>query len=145
MDLNISLFSEINTGENLKGIKEFAEQLLLEELSDGFSVDISILFCSNKKIKEINKNYRKKDRATDVLSFPYEYGTNKLSGEIVISLEKVREQAEEYGHTYQRELMYVLTHGLLHLLGYDHLNDEDKEVMRKKEEYHLEKISLGRI
>ena len=97
------------------------------------------------------------DRPTDVLSFPmYERDEiaglkndtddeiEKILGDIIVSIEKVREQAKEYGHSFERELAYLVTHGMLHLLGYDHMIEEEKAVMRKREEEILETLNITR-
>ena len=109
---------------------------------------VSLIFTDAKEIHEINRSYRNIDRPTDVISFAmmdsendYEMpeGENEL-GDIFISIDAVREQAESYGHSVRREVCFLFTHGLLHLLGYDHMNDEDKAKMRKKEEKVLTNI-----
>ena len=104
-------------------------------------VEVDLLFVDNEAIREMNLEYRDKDSATDVLSFPmYEPDEEiddeeeVLLGDIVISLERAQEQCEEYGHSLEREVMYLLVHGLLHLAGYDHMEEEDKKVMRAQEE-----------
>ena len=118
--------------------------------------EISVLFTDNEGIKEINKEMRDIDKETDVLSFPqYEFeelGVIKkqdgypviLLGDIVLSLEKADEQAKEYGHSFEREVGYLCVHSMLHLLGYDHMIDEDKAIMRAKEEEILTEIGLTR-
>lgn len=118
--------------------------------------EISVLFTDNSGIKEINSEMRNIDKETDVLSFPqYEFeelGVIEkqdgypviLLGDIVLSLEKASEQAKEYGHSFEREVGYLCVHSMLHLLGYDHMNDEDKAVMRAKEEEILVEIGLTR-
>ena len=107
-----------------------------------------MLVTDNKVIKKINKDYRNKDVATDVISFAYNETENigpvNIIGDIVISIEKVKEQAKEYGHSEEREFYYVLCHGILHLLGYDHIEENDKEIMRKREEEILEKFNYKR-
>ena len=118
----------------------------------GPNAEISVLLCHNEYIHELNKQYRQIDRPTDVLSFALNEGEDDgydgpdaaLLGDIVISLEKVQEQAEEYGHSFERELWYLAVHGLLHCLGYDHMNEEEKREMREKEEYVMQKLDLGR-
>ena len=118
--------------------------------------EISVLFTDNAGIKEINASMRNIDKETDVLSFPqYEFETPGvlvkedgypylLLGDIVLSLEKADEQAKEFGHSYQREVGYLTVHSMLHLLGYDHMTDTDKPIMRAKEEEILEKLGLTR-
>ena len=114
-------------------------------------VEVDLLFVDNEAIREMNLEYRDKDSATDVLSFPmYEPDEEidaeeeVLLGDIVISLERAQEQCEEYGHSLEREVMYLLVHGLLHLAGYDHMEEEDKKVMRAQEEKLLAQIGAIR-
>jgi len=115
------------------------------------NAEISLVFVDDQQIRELNRIYRGKDTPTDVLSFPmYDDPENIdeeeeiLLGDIVISLETAQRQAEEFGHSIEREAAYLLVHGLLHLLGYDHLNEEDKKNMRKREEELLEAFGLKR-
>ncbi len=113
------------------------------------SAEVSLVFVDDQEIQNLNKTYRQKDLPTDVLSFPLWDGEEEASGEIllgdiVISLETAQRQAEEYGHSLEREIAYLMVHGLLHLLGYDHLNPEEKHVMRQKEEKILHAIDLDR-
>lgn len=118
--------------------------------------EISVLFTDNEGIREINKEMRDIDKETDVLSFP-QYEFEELGviekqdgypvivlGDIVLSLEKADEQAKEYGHSFEREVGYLCVHSMLHLLGYDHMIDEDKTIMRAKEEEILTEIGLTR-
>ena len=127
-----------------------------EELLDSKLI-ITITFTTPEDIRKINKKYRKIDKATDVLSFPMfekdeldEKIKNKdflhedVLGDIIISIEKVKEQAEEYGHSFERELSYMVVHGFYHLMGYDHIEEEDKKIMRPKEEKVLEQLNITR-
>ncbi len=113
--------------------------------------EISVTFTDNNEIKELNSQYRNIDSATDVLSFPMgengEYDTNmetgaKILGDIVISMEKAVEQADAYGHSLQREVAYLTAHSVLHLLGYDHVENMEKVRMREKEELVMEQLGL---
>ena len=145
--------SESNEEEIInKVIKTVLE---LEEIKH--DLDIYITLTNNEEIHIINKEYRNVDRPTDVLSFPmYEReeipklreekvdDTEEILGDIIISIPKIKEQAEEYGHSYERELAYLTTHGMLHLLGYDHMIDEEKVIMREHEEKVLEKLNILR-
>ncbi len=114
--------------------------------------EVSVLFVDNEKIREMNRDYREKDMATDVLSFPQyedvvkesEKEMHVLLGDIVISLERAMEQAEEFGHSLTRELCYLTVHSMFHLFGYDHMTDEDKKVMRQKEEAVLTDAGITR-
>lgn len=111
---------------------------------------LSIIIIDNEKIHEINKKYRSKDSETDVISFAFEDYEEKIDdnirflGEIYISYEKVLEQAKEYNHSEKRELCYLTVHGLLHLLGYDHMEEEDKKEMRALEEEILNEFNIKR-
>ncbi|KPJ73409.1 hypothetical protein AMJ48_01485 [Parcubacteria bacterium DG_74_1] len=114
-----------------KSLKEIGQKILEKEEKEG--KDLSIALVGQKKIRELNKNYRKKDKATDVLSFKYD-----SLGEIVICPEVVRKNAKKFNSTFKKELARVLIHGILHLLGYDHNKSitEAKRVI-KKEKYYL--------
>ena len=113
--------------------------------------EISVTFTDNAGIRELNKQYRDKDIDTDVLSFPM--GENgvydidmetgaKILGDVVISMEKARDQAERFGHSFQREVGYLTAHSVLHLLGYDHVDNLEKVRMREKEELVMEQLGL---
>ena len=115
-------------------------------------INLSLVVTDNKNIQEINKTQRDVDSPTDVLSFPgYEKEEwNEVKkreneviyiGDIVVSKEKIVEQAKEYDTGFEREFCYLIAHGMLHLMGYDHINEEDKKIMREKEEEIL--TSLG--
>ena len=105
-------------------------------------------------IQKLNREYRQIDKATDVLSFPmFEKDEIKslenlefeeTLGDIVISIERVEEQAKEYGHSFERELAYMVVHGFYHLMGEDHMNEEEKAIMRAKEENVLNKLKIVR-
>ena len=118
---------------------------------------ISITLTNPKQIQEINNEFRKIDNPTDVLSFPmFEKdeiadivnNTNseidEVLGDIIISIEKVKQQAEEYGHSFERELSYMVVHGFYHLMGEDHIEENDKKIMRQKEEKILNLLNITR-
>jgi probable rRNA maturation factor len=113
--------------------------------------EISVTFVGIEEIHQLNLTYRQVDSPTDVLSFPQfddlgdlpEEGEIAL-GDVVICTEKAKSQAEEFGHSFERELIYLFVHSLLHLLGYDHMEEEEKAVMRRREEEIMEKIGLTR-
>ncbi len=127
---------------------------VLEEEGFADDAEVSVRFVDNETIHELNNQFRNIDRATDVLSFPLGengvYDTDlttgaKLLGDIVISIPKAMEQAQEYNHSLQREIGFLTVHSMLHLLGYDHENGGIEEVhMREKEETVLTKIGLKR-
>lgn len=98
--------------------------------------DIAVIFCSDDYILQINQQYLSHDYYTDIITFDYSEG-DKLSGDLFISIDTVRANAEEYGTDFKDELNRVIVHGILHLIGYDDHNDKDIAVMRKKEDYYL--------
>ncbi len=138
-------------------IKRVLKQCFKEEGLENSKLYISVTLTNPENIHKINKKYRNVDRATDVLSFPMfekEEIENKIKnndfehedvlGDIVISIEKVEEQAKEYGHSFEREFAYMLVHGFYHLMGYDHIEEADKIIMRPKEEKVLNDIGIRR-
>ena len=127
--------------------------VLREEKFEG-NAEVCVTFVDNEEIHRLNREFREKDSATDVLSFPLGengiYDVNpdtgaKQLGDVVISLERAEEQAAEFGHSLQREVCYLTVHSMLHLLGYDHMEPDEKAVMRKKEESVMSQIGLTRI
>lgn len=138
----------------------------LKEEEVNVPCEVSLLFVDNEEIKEINNETRGIDRATDVLSFPMlDYpegkvfkevyknrkfdetfldGEDLVIGDVVLSLEKALEQSKEFNHSFEREACYLVVHSVLHLLGYDHMEDEEKKVMRKREEEILNKLNITR-
>lgn len=143
MDLVLEISLEIEGFDDLvneEEIRGYVEKVLEKEYDSKAPVYVSLLFTGNDEIQVINREYRDKDQPTDVISFAYhetedfDIGPYDTLGDIVISLERVVEQAKEYNHSPKRELFYVLTHGILHLLGYDHIEEEERKEMRAKEE-----------
>ncbi len=136
-------------------IKKAITEALLEEKFE-YPAEISVSFVNNAKIHELNREYREKDRPTDVLSFPM-WEKEELDdgtaldghavtlGDIIISAEKAQAQAQEYGHSIEREIAFLSVHSTLHLLGYDHeVSEEDEKYMNQKQEEALIKIGLPR-
>lgn len=143
--------------EHQKIIQKVLEKCFEEEKIIDSKLMITITLTNAENIKEINKQYRNIDKTTDVLSFPMfekDELENKIKnrlfehedvlGDIIISIPKVEEQAKEYGHSFERELSYMLVHGFYHLMGYDHIKEEDKIVMRPKEEKILNQLNILR-
>lgn len=139
----------------------------LEGGMEGFvpsNVDLAIelLFVGEEEIRRLNKETRGIDKVTDVLSYPslediqgkpllkeehpYEIDEEEklLLGSIVVCCQRAKEQAIEYGHSYERELHYLIVHGIMHCLGYDHITDEERAQMREKEEFILAKLGITR-
>lgn len=135
---------------NEEKIGKYIEEAILDEYTPEKPVYLSVAVVDNERIQEINRDFRGKDMPTDVISFAYhetedyDIGPYDTLGDIVISIDRVAEQAADYGHSITREFYYVLTHGLLHLLGYDHIEDEDKVEMRVREEEILNKYGYAR-
>ena len=151
-----------NFEEKISEVVDFA--LKQEEVNMDYQV--SIVFVDNEEIREINKDTRGIDRATDVLSFPmldypnkkvfkevyknYKFDITYLDngelilGDIVLSLERAKEQSKEFNHSYLRECGYLVVHSILHLLGYDHMEEDDKKIMRKREEEILNELKITR-
>jgi len=140
--------TDCEIGEDIKSIIEnvITETLVYENYTQ--NVEISLSFVTNDEIKMLNNQYRDKDKITDVLSFPLgdENPETKeiMLGDIVISLDKAREQANEYGHEFKREIGFLTVHSMLHLLEYDHENKEDEEEMFKRQEDILVRVGLDR-
>ena len=118
---------------------------------------INVILTNPEYIKKINKTYRNIDKETDVLSFPMfeknelenklknkDFKNNDILGDIIISIEQVEKQAIEYGHSFERELSYMVVHGFYHLMGYDHIKEEEKNIMRSKEEKVLSELEITR-
>jgi len=137
--------------EILETMKKSAARCLELEGVDESRTEISVSFVEAEEIKRLNAEYRQVDSVTDVLSFPQfddmsdipEEGEICL-GDVVICRQRAEEQAEEFGHSFEREIIYLFTHSILHLLGYDHMTDEDKSEMRAREEERMEYLGKGR-
>lgn len=144
-------------GENLPKqamldkMQEAAETALELEGVTNEELEVSLTFVDEEEIQEINRDYREVDSVTDVLSFP-QYETSEdipeegycLLGDVVICTKRAEEQAEEFGHSVEREMVYLFTHSICHLLGYDHMEDDEKAVMRAREEEVMERIGVTR-
>ncbi len=144
-----SLMVEEPLDPKLKSLVEKAALVVMESEGCRDGTEVSILLTGDAYIHELNKQYRGVDKPTDVLSFALDEGQampdpgeERLLGDVVISLEAAMRQGKEYGHGLERELAYLVVHGVLHLLGYDHLQEEDKAVMREKEEAAMNRLGL---
>ena len=152
------VYDGIDEKEEYKNvIEKVLSQCFKEEKLEDSKLCVTVTLTTPKTIQEINKQYRNIDRATDVLSFPMfekdeldkkiqenDFENEDVLGDIVVSVEKVNEQAIEYGHSFERELSYMIVHGFYHLMGYDHIEEDDKKIMREKEENILGKLSISR-
>lgn len=128
-----------------------AEKCVRDEGLDPDLAEVSVTFVGPEEIRELNRDYRGIDKVTDVLSFPQFDDFENLPdidelclGDVVICRERAEEQAEEYGHSYERELVYLFVHSILHLLGYDHMEEEEKKEMRGREEEVMTFLGIER-
>lgn len=136
--------------ESVEQLMEQAARAVLES-EEAPGCEVSLFLTDDEGIRALNKAYRSVDKATDVLSFglddedqPGSPEEPLLLGDVIVSVERAREQAEEYGHSYEREVAFLVVHGVLHLLGYDHETDGEKEQMRAREEAVLTALGLSR-
>ena len=138
----------------LKKLVRFAIEATLAYEEIARDLEVSVTFTDDEGIRKLNRNFRKIDRATDVLSFPlfdFEGEGDALSdelddmlGDIVLSLERAEAQAEEYGHSFEREVAFLTVHSMLHLLGYDHETSEEDELdMRRRQTAIMEMLGLA--
>ena len=161
---NIELeYVDVKENKNYEAlIESIVDKCFQVEKMEYTNLYLNVILATPEYIRKANKEYRNIDKATDVLSFPmFEKEevdslikrTNKekkkeeirdVLGDIIISIEKVKEQAVEYGHSFERELAYMVVHGFYHVMGYDHIEEEDKIEMRKKEEYVLNILNITR-
>ena len=145
IDINESIIEDIK-----KAIK------VIGELYDVKDSEVSITLTNDKKIHELNRDYRGIDRPTDVLSFAFresdepEIINNDVDeaidtlGDIIISVDRAKSQSEDYGHSLRREIVFLTVHGMLHLLGYDHMEEADRLEMEKEQEYIMSKLGISR-
>ena len=134
------------TDEIKKLIKKSVKTVLkIENLEE--NVEVSVSFVGDDEIKGLNRDFRGVDKVTDVLSFPIDDEfmiENKILGDVIINTKRVMEQASELGHTNERELSYLTVHSVLHLLGYDHMDEIEKREMREREKLAMKELSIYR-
>ncbi|MFD2992075.1 rRNA maturation RNase YbeY [Fictibacillus nanhaiensis] len=153
--LHVEYLNEID--ENSTEFQELLSNVLEKaaEMEETGQAEVSITIVTKERIQEINKEYRQKDSVTDVISFAMEEmgedeteiiggEETRFLGDIIICLDVAKEQAEEYGHSLDREMGFLAVHGFLHLLGYDHMNEEDEKRMFGRQEEILEQYGLRR-
>ena len=154
-------FVDIEEKEEYKKlIEKVVDTCFREENLIYTNLYLNVILTNPENIRIANKEYRNIDKETDVLSFPMfqkqeieeliekskteEQVVEDVLGDIIISIPRVEEQAKDYGHSFERELAYMVVHGFYHLMGYDHIKEEDKKIMRPKEEYILNKLNITR-
>ncbi|EFM25374.1 translation metalloprotein YbeY [Peptoniphilus duerdenii ATCC BAA-1640] len=134
----------IEIDEEIENIVEKSIEAALKEIEFTDDYEVSVSFVGDDEIHELNRDYRGVDRTTDVLSFPMDDEFTNMLGDIVININKVIEQAKEYGHSEKREISYLTVHSSLHLMGFDHEEEEDKKEMRAVEDRVMEKLEISR-
>ena len=152
-------FIDIEFNEKIKDlIQDVVEECFSTEELQNMNTYLNVILTTPEKIRNTNKKYRNIDKETDVLSFPMfekneiddmiknnkSFEIEEVLGDIMISIPKVKEQAIEYGHSFERELAYMVVHGFYHIMGYDHIQDDDKIIMREKEENVLNNLNINR-
>ena len=152
MDIILSTYPEDKKIDPavVEDVKNAAQKVA--EIYDVKEQEVSITLTGNAYIRTLNKEWRNIDRATDVLSFAFAEsnepqvsgGAPTSLGEIVISVERAAEQADAYGHTLRREVSFLTVHGMLHLLGYDHIHDIDRRDMEREQRFVMDKLGINR-
>ena len=153
MEVILSIYpEELSFAEEIeKNVRLAAEKTA--ELYGVPTAEVSITLTNNAYIHELNKKYRQIDRPTDVLSFALNESDEpevedgpeiNVLGDIIISVERAEEQAAEYGHSVRREMAFLTVHGMLHLLGYDHMEEADRLEMEKEQKYVMEQLGIPR-
>jgi len=132
------------TENSIKAIEKAVSAVLEAENAQG-DFEVSVSFVTNEEIRELNRDYRNVDSETDVLSFPMDdddFNGIIILGDIVLSTQRIIEQANEFGHSLEREMLYLTVHSMLHLLGYDHMSNDEKEEMRSREKEIMKELQL---
>ena len=152
--MKLIINNETNEDINIKNhLEKVIREVLNVEKVDQEKCEISLSFVDEEKIRQLNKDFRSIDRVTDVLSFPIEDFFNEdrenilekpylMLGDVVICLDVARKQADDLGHSFEREVMYLTCHSILHLLGYDHIEDDDKKIMRAREKEVMKNLGV---
>ena len=148
MEIEVFNETEEDLSKDIMELKDFLYKVAKDEKLD--NIIYNVIIIDNDRIQKINKEYRGKDMPTDVITFALEDDKTfnrtdiRVLGDIYISIDKVRSQALEYGHSFNRELYFLSIHGFLHLLGYDHMKEEEEKVMFKKQEEVLLRYGIER-
>lgn len=150
---------------SIENLFELVAMTVLDEEKCPYEASVNLVITDNEGIREYNRNFREIDRETDVLSFPgvdydapsdfsrveadvsdyFDPETGELVlGDMIISYEKAKEQAEQFGHSFRREIAFLIAHSMLHLCGYDHMTPDDAVLMEEKQEFILEKLGITR-
>ena len=153
MNININYENEAFVNADYEKVIERVCQEAAIVYGLGANAEISILLCHNEYIHQLNKQYRQIDRPTDVLSFALNESEEpavdggldvNVLGDLIISVERAEEQAADYGHSVRREMAFLTVHGMLHLLGYDHMEEEERAEMEAEQRFVMEKLGIPR-
>ena len=165
MSLSVETEVDVEFGFDYEALAKRVIEFALEHEEFPYECEVNLTLTDNEGILEINRNYREIDKPTDVLSFPlinyekagdfsaleenYDDNFNPDTGEImlgdiIISIEKVKEQADSYGHSIEREFAFLILHSMLHLFGYDHMTEEEAAIMEEKQKIILDKMKIFR-
>jgi probable rRNA maturation factor len=137
--VKINLFNQ--TSEDIKEIKKLLKKVFRPIKQKN---NMQVIFVSQEEIRELNKTFRNIDKSTDVLSFPNDDELDPSIGDVFISIEQARYQANDYGHSFEREIGFLAVHGYLHLLGFDHHSESEEKLMIEAQENILKKAKLER-
>jgi probable rRNA maturation factor len=165
MTLNLEYETDIELALDYKSIIDKVVDKALDQEGCPYEIELNVILTDNQEIRQINKDYREIDSPTDVLSFPMiDYETpadfsgleedpdnyfnpetgELILGDIIVSVEKVMEQAKEYGHSEERELAFLIAHSMMHLFGYDHMEEDERIVMEEKQKKVLDDLHINR-
>ena len=165
MSLSVETEVDVEFGFDYEALAKRVIEFALEHEEFPYECEVNLTLTDNEGIREINRTYREIDKPTDVLSFPlinyekagdfsaleenYDDNFNPDTGEImlgdiIISIEKVKEQADSYGHSIEREFAFLNLHSMLHLFGYDHMTEEEAAIMEEKQKIILDKMKIFR-
>lgn len=152
MEIDLAIINEMDDfQDDYKAIYEKIITEACQQLNIDDDLELSVIFVNDERIHEINREYRNIDRSTDVISFAledneqyYMEGMPRSLGDIFISIDHAKKQAQDYGHSFYREMCFLFTHGLLHLLGYDHMEKEDEIEMFKIQNDILNALKIER-
>lgn len=143
--MTLDIFKEVSARIPRQKIFKLFQNIMSEEIVKEAASKINLIFTTRKRIRELNKSHRGQDRATDVLSFNIDDSAlaESVFGEIYISADIANRQAKDYGNNFSTELLRLTCHGLLHLLGYDHIKESDASKMQQREQYFMTKLGYN--
>ncbi len=141
--IKLNYINQYDKNKSYKKIIKYMYKKAYKDLNLIEPIIISVILMDDEAIHELNKTYRDIDKPTDVLSFENDSDLYEI-GDVFISIDKIREQAKDLGHSFEYELAYIAVHGFLHCLGYDHILDEDEKIMTKKQKLIMKDVKIKR-